>query len=215
MPAYNESKVISKVIKYVKEKGFNNILVVDDCSSDNTYKEAKNSGAIVLRHILNRGAGGATATGLEYAKRENFEFVVMIDSDGQHDINDIDKLLKFTNKYDVIIGSRMIGNIEKMPIQRKIANFVGSIFTWFFFGKFVFDSQSGFKIFNKKAIDKINITFDRYEFCSEVIGEIGKHKLSVKEVPIKVIYSNHSMGKVQSGQSISNGFKMILKFLFK
>ena len=212
LPAYNESKVILNVIKSIKKEGFKDILVIDDCSNDKTYEILKKEKVQVLRHIINRGAGAATETGIEFARKNNYDYVVLMDSDGQHDPKDIKRLLKYKEKYDFIIGSRLIGNIKNMPIQRRIANLIGSILTWFFFGKFVLDSQSGFKLLNKKAINKFKIQFDRYEFCSEMIGEIKNHNLSVKEVPINVIYTNHSKAK---GQSIGNGFKMILKFIFK
>ena len=112
--------------------------------------------------------------------------------------------------YDVVMGSRL-RDFAKMPWSRRVANFIGSIVTWFFFGLFVRDSQSGFKVFNRKAISTITITFDRYEFCSEIIGEIYRHGLSWKEVPISVIYTEHSLKK---GQSIANGFRMVMRFLF-
>jgi glycosyltransferase involved in cell wall biosynthesis len=214
LPAYNESVVISSVISDIIKEGFNNILVVDDCSSDNTKYIAEQAGAIVLKHPINRGAGAATATGVEYAKRNNFEKIILMDSDGQHSSKDIKKLLVELENFDVVIGSRMIRNLDSMPVQRKLANKVGSLVTLFFFGKFVHDSQSGFKAFNRRAIECIKITFDRYEFCSEIVGEISKHSLTVKEVPIKILYSEHSMGKGH-GQSIGNGFKMILKFLMR
>jgi glycosyltransferase involved in cell wall biosynthesis len=214
LPAYNESSVISSVISDIKKEGYENILVVDDCSSDDTFNVSEQAGVIVLRHPINRGAGAATATGIEYAKRNNFEKIVLMDSDGQHSSKDISKLLNHLDKFDVVIGSRMIGDLEAMPVQRKLANKIGSLVTLFFFGKFVHDSQSGFKAFNRHAIESIRITFDRYEFCSEIIGEISNHDLSVKEVPIKVLYSEHSMKKGH-GQSIGNGFKMIVKFLMR
>lgn len=215
LPAFNEAKVIANVIKEIQNEGYRDILVVDDASTDETFKLAKKTGAKAVKHIINRGAGGATATALEYAKRNNYDSIVFLDSDGQHSPKDIRKLLVYSQKYDVIIGSRMIEISKEMPIQRKIANFIGSLLTLFFFGKFAWDSQSGFKVFNKKAIDSINLTFDRYEFCSEILGECYRNSLNIKEVPIKVIYTNHSLGKVQTGQSISNGFKMVFKFLFK
>ncbi len=214
LPAFNEGKVISSVISDIKKEGFENILVVDDCSLDNTFEEVISCGVLCVRHPLNRGAGAATATGIEYAKRNGFDSVVLMDSDGQHSCKDIKKLLKELNNFDVVIGSRMIGDLSDMPVVRRVANKVGSLVTMFFFGKYVTDSQSGFKAFNRRAIEEIKITFDRYEFCSEIIGEIGRCNLSVKEVPIKVLYSDHSMGKGH-GQSVSNGFKMIVKFLFK
>ncbi|MFW5704356.1 MAG: glycosyltransferase family 2 protein [Nanoarchaeota archaeon] len=211
LPAFNEGKVISNVIKLIKSEGYKNIAVVDDCSKDDTFKLAEKAGAIVLKHVINRGAGGATATGIEFAKREGYEYLVIMDSDGQHCPKDISRLLKFSEKYDVVIGSRMINN-KGMPIVRKVANSAGSLITWFFFGLYVKDSQSGFKVFNRKAINSIKITFDRFEFCSEIIGEIYANKLKFKEVPIKVIYTDHSRAK---GQSIKNGFKMIGRFIMR
>ncbi len=213
MPAYNEGKVIGNVVKKVIGLGFKDVLVVDDGSTDNTFSQAESAGAIVLRHVINRrGPGAPTATIIEYARREEYDFLVLMDSDGQHNPKDIELLLKSALKYDVVIGSRLISNIYDMPLQRRIANFVGSFITLFFFGLFVRDSQSGFKVLNKKAISKIKIKFDTFEFCSEMIGEIKKNNLSFKEVPVDVIYTTHSRSK---GQSIKNGFKMVLRFLVR
>ena len=212
LPAYNEGKVISEVVKGLIKSGFGNVLVIDDCSKDNTSDEAYKAGAIVLRHPINRGAGGATNTGLEYARREeDYDYVLMMDSDGQHSIEDAKKLMSEANRYDVVLGSRMI-NPKGMPSHRLIANRVGSFVTMIFFGLYVTDSQSGMKVFNKKAINKIKITFDRFEKDSEIIGEIYRNKLKFKELPIKVIYTDHSLSK---GQNIMNGFKMIIKFIFR
>jgi len=214
LPAFNEAKVIFKVISDVRAEGFNDILVVDDCSLDDTFRVAEKCGVMVLRHIINRGAGATTATGLVYAKDNGFDRVVLIDSDGQHSAKDISRLLSKLSKFDVVIGSRMIGDLAGMPFFRRIANFIGSLVTLFFFGKYVKDSQSGFKAMNRKAIENIKITFDRYEFCSEIVGEISRCNLKVCEVPIKILYSNHSLKKGH-GQSIGNGFKMVVKFLFR
>lgn len=214
MPAYNEGKVIGSVIKNLQKEGFENILVVDDCSNDNTYSKAKTAGAKTLRHVINRGAGGATSTIIEYAKRNGYDYLILMDSDGQHTPKDAKKLLKKSSSYDIVIGSRLKGKIQDMPIQRRIANFVGSFITWFFFGLFIRDSQSGFKVLNKKTISSIKITFDTFEFCSEMIGEIKRNKLTYCEVPITVLYTDYSMNKGH-GQNILNGFKMISKFIFK
>lgn len=213
MPAYNEAKVIGRVIKSVKLEGFHDILVVDDCSRDNTGEIARKEGAIVIRHPINRkGPGAPTATAIEYAKRKDYEKLVLIDSDGQHSPKDIKKLLLKSEKFDVVIGSRMMNLNKEMPLQRRIVNFLGSFVTWFFFGLFVKDSQSGFKVLNKKAINKINLTYDTFEFCSEMIGEIYQKKLSHIEIPIKVIYTDHSMKKGH-GQSVINGFRMVWRFM--
>jgi glycosyltransferase involved in cell wall biosynthesis len=216
MPAFNESAVIYGVILNLKKKGFNNILVVDDCSEDNTFEVAQKAGASVLRHIINRGAGGATATIIEHARRENYDYLILMDSDGQHSVLDAEKLLRtsMNKRIDLVVGSRIKGDLQKMPLQRKIANHIGSFATWFVFGKYVLDSQSGFRVLSQNAIQKIDISYDKFEFCSEMIGECYNHNLSIREVPIKVIYSDHSMNKGH-GQNIGNGFTMLERFLFK
>lgn len=213
LPAYNEGKVIGTVIDLIKSEGYSNILVIDDKSSDNTVKEVISKNVFLKVHSINKGAGAATRSGLDYARKINkFDFVVLMDSDGQHDPKDISKLLDFSKDYDVVIGSRMIDN-NNMPFFRKFANKFGSFITWLFFGLYVTDSQSGFKVFNKKAYSNIKITYDRYEFCSEIIGQIKKKNLTFKEIPIKVIYNDHSMNKGH-GQGLFNGFKMIWRFMF-
>lgn len=217
MPAYNESKVIKQTITDVQKEGFENILVVDDCSKDNTYEIANSiQGIIALRLGVNRGAGGATNTIIRYAKENNYDKLVLIDSDGQHNPKEIKKLLKAMDNTssDVIIGSRLIGNNKEMPIQRKIANYIGSFVTRIFFGVFVWDSQSGFKALNKKAINSIQLTFDRFEFCSELLGECRRNNLSITEVEIQTIYTDHSLSKAH-GQNIFNGIYMIIRFLLK
>ena len=215
IPAYNEAPVIAQTISKIKKSGFNNIIIVDDCSTDSTALIAQELHIDVITLPVNRGAGGATSTLIEIAKRKNIDYLVLIDADLQHNPQEISKLLSYKEKSDVIIGSRMIGkNRHNMPLQRRIANRIGSIITWFFFGVFIYDSQSGFKVLNKKTINSIQITFDRFEFCSEILGECYKHNLSIKEVPIGVHYSKHSLEK-EHGQNIFNGFYMIIRFLLK
>jgi len=215
LPAYNEASVISDVILRIQKAGYTDILVVDDGSKDNTSAKALDAGANVVTLPINRGAGAATATALTYAKRHNYDFIVLMDADGQHNPKDIARLLEYSDRYDVVIGSRLtLESLKKkdMPLIRKILNTGGSFVTWLFFGLYVADSQSGFKVFNKKAMNAVRITFDRYEFCSEIIGEIKRNNLTHTEVPIEVIYTAHSKAK---GQNFWNAFKMIARFLIK
>lgn len=215
IPAYNEAPVIAQTIKKVQEAGFEEIVLVDDCSTDTTASISQSLGVDVVSLPVNRGAGGATSTLIEIAKRRGADYLVLIDADLQHNPQEISKLLKYKDKVDVVIGSRMNGPHRlHMPIQRRIANSLGSLITWVFFGEFVYDSQSGFKVLNKKAINSITLTFDRFEFCSEILGECYKHNLRIKEVPIGVHYSKHSLEK-EHGQSIFNGFFMIMRFMLK
>lgn len=211
IPAYNEAKKIGQVIQEIHSLGFKKIIVVDDCSSDTTAQIAEDLGCYVFRHSLNRGAGAATKTGFEAAKELGATYVITIDSDGQHDPKDSLKLLKYAEKYDVIIGSRLI-KPKGMPLIRILYNRIGSIFTYFLYGIYVRDSQSGYKVFNRKALYRIQIKFDRYEFCSEIIHELKLKKLSFREIPIKVIYTTYSLSK---GQHLLNGFRMVYKMIMR
>ena len=209
LPAYNEAKVIGGVIENIKKEGYKNILVVDDASKDSTSYTAKKAGAIVLRHVINRGAGAATMTAIEYARDNGYLELVLLDSDGQHDPKDIKKLLKA--KGDVVIGIRDWKS-KTMPWSRKFFNVIGNVVTWIFFGLYVKDSQSGFKVLRRKALERIQLTYDRYEFCSELIGEIKNQRLSYAQIPIKVIYTDYSRSK---GQNFLNGIKMVLRLIFR
>jgi len=219
LPAYCEEKVIKEVIASIKKEGFSNIIVVDDGSSDNTYQEAKSTGVITISHPINRGKGAATQTGIDAAKLLNADIIVTMDSDGQHDPKDIKKLIKpiVDQKADVVVGSRMIDN-KDMPKSRIMMNKIANIVTYIFFGIMVSDSQSGLRAYSKKAYNAVYTYMDRYEFESEMLGQIKDANLKIKEVPIKVIYTDYSKSKYKhmskfSAQGLTNGIKMVIRLI--
>jgi UDP-N-acetylglucosamine---dolichyl-phosphate N-acetylglucosaminyltransferase len=219
LPAYCEEKIIKKVINDIQKEGYNNIIVVDDGSSDNTYKEASSTNTTVISHPINRGKGAATQTGIDAAKLLNADIIVTMDSDGQHNPKDIKKLIQpiIDKKADVVIGSRMINN-KDMPKSRIIMNKIANIVTYIFFGIMVTDSQSGFRAYNKKAYNSVYTYLDRYEFESEMLGQIKNANLKIKEVPIKVIYTDYSKNKYKhmsrfSAQGLTNGVKMVVRLI--
>jgi len=219
LPAYNEGKVIKEVITDIQKEGYKNIIVIDDGSSDNTYQEAKSTEVITLSHPINRGKGAATQTGIDAAKLLNADIIVTMDSDGQHNPKDIKKLIQpiLDDKADVVIGSRML-NTKGMPKSRIIMNKIANIITYIFFGILVSDSQSGFRAYNKKAYTSVYTYMDRYEFESEMLGQIKNAKLRIKEVPIKVIYTDYSKNKYKhmsrfSPQGLTNGVKMVIRLI--
>ncbi|MEA3355700.1 MAG: glycosyltransferase family 2 protein, partial [Patescibacteria group bacterium] len=181
---------------------------------DETGRIAKKKGVIVLRHVINRGLGGALATGLEYAKVNQADIAVTMDSDGQHDPNNIKTILKplLKNKADIVIGSRMLESNNSMPLYRKIFNQISNLITKALFGIYSTDSLSGFRGFGKKAINKIKLKTERMEVSNELFAEIKKHKLKYTEIPIKVIYTEYSIKK---GQKPSNAFAIIFKLLLR
>ncbi len=215
LPAYNEEKIIQDTLREIQSVGYKNIIVVDDGSHDQTYERAKEiPGIVVLRHKLNRGKGAATKTGIEAAKLLDAGIIVTMDSDGQHNPQDIARLIEpiEKNHCDVVLGTRL-QNPKGMPWYKICANHIGNALTWYFYGLWVSDSQSGFRAYSRHASELINTKTDRYEYDSEVIREIYIYKLKYKEVPIEVRYTEYSMGKIQK-QGFWNGLKTLYKMVF-
>jgi glycosyltransferase involved in cell wall biosynthesis len=211
IPAYNEEGTISQVIKEVR-KYTENVIVIDDGSKDRTAQLAKKQKAIVYCHLINRGLGGALATGIEVALKKKADIILTFDADGQHQAEDIPRLVKpiIESEADIVIGSRFLEK-NKIPFNRKIANFIGNIITFILFGLWVSDSQSGLRCFNKKAAKTLKIETSSMEVSSEIIKEIKRHHLRLKEIPVKAIYTDYSLSK---GQNFILGMKTMIKLIF-
>lgn len=214
VPVFNESFVIKDTISSIKSAGFSNIIVVDDGSSDNTFSVIKQTGVLCFHHKINRGKGAAIKTGIEAAKLQGANIIVTMDGDGQHNANDITKLIKPIKEdaCDVVLGTRPI-NTRAMPLHKVIANKAGNTITWLLNGLWVTDSQSGFKAFSRQAANTINTRSNQYEYESEVIREIKKHNLRFSEVPIKVNYTEYSINKPHK-QDLTNGLKTLFKLIW-
>lgn len=204
IPAYNEGKVLGPVIKNIKAelksaKGIKfDLVVVNDGSSDNTKAVAEKN-TTTISHLVNMGSGAATRTGLEYAKRNNYDFALTIDADGQHLPKDLVNVIKklTAEEFDLVIGSRLI-DPKGMPAQRVLGNKLLNAFTRILLGVRVTDSQSGLKGFSRKAIEKINIRTNGFEFCSEIVWRAKQQNLNIIEVPISAVYTDYSRQKEQS-----------------
>lgn len=211
IPAFNEESKIGVVISGLKTAGYDNILVVNDGSTDKTREKALEAGTEVLDHIINRGQGAALRTGIEYV-RDNFnpDVIVTFDADGQHRIEDIEKIAFpiLHEDYDITLGSRFISNESDIPAFRKIILKCGVAFTRITSDINLTDTHNGFRGLGRKAARKINITQRGMEHASEIIDEIRKKHLRYKEIPIKVIYDDYSKSK---GQRTSNFIKIGIK----
>jgi glycosyltransferase involved in cell wall biosynthesis len=215
LPAFNEAAVIESVIHEIRHAGYSRIIVVDDGSRDDTHERAAAlEGIIALRHRLNRGKGAATKTGIEAAKALGADIIVTMDADGQHDPTDVARLIEPIERAhcDVVLGSRLM-DPRGMPWHKILANHIGNALTWYLYGLWVTDSQSGFRAYSKHAAERINTRTDRYEYDSEVIREIYLRKLKYKEVPIQVRYTDYSMGKLHK-QNLWNGLKTLYKMFW-
>lgn len=208
LPAYNESKVLANTLESLLKSMDAFILVVDDGSADNTTgiaaKYAKNK-VKTVRHIINLGLGAAVETGLEYARRGDFDVLVTFDADGQHNPKDIKRLIKSLQGSDVVIGVRELHR-DRMPFIKKVGNHCLNLLTWASFGVYSRDSQSGLRAFNREAISAIRLRARHYEASSEILYEAARNGLRVVEVPVDVIYTEHSITK---GTNIFDGFKIL------
>ena len=188
------------------------VLVVDDGSKDTTALEAKKHGAVVVKHILNSGAGGATATGLSYAQQQGFDIAATMDADGQHAPQDvirgITELVKTGG--DLMIGSRLI-NSNGMSRVKVIGNWGLSTITYILFGIRSTDSQSGLRIFSRTALEQLRWKTSGYEFCSEMLWRANQLHLKIEEYPIKAIYTDYSRAKGQNNWNGVNIIKSLLK----
>ena len=217
IPAYNETEAIGNVVnslslELIKVPYTYKIVVVDDGSKDDTAKVAADSGAFVISHILNTGSGGATATGLSYAQQNNFDIAVTLDADGQHDPKDALKgVFEITKRNcDLLIGSRLIDSTGMSKV--KIMGNKGlSFITYLLFGINVTDSQSGLRVYSKKALDNLKWKTSGYEFCSEMLWRAKQLKLDIQEYPIKAIYTEYSSAKGQNNWNAFNIIKSLLK----
>lgn len=212
LPAYNEATRIGAVIRGAK-KYCPDILVVVDGATDNTASIARSEGARVIEHVENCGAGAATMTGIEAARRLGFDTVVTIDADGQHDVSDIPRLLEaLLNRHaDLVIGNRF-GQKNNIPMIRRIANGIGNAVTFAVTGIFLPDTQCGFKVFGPKALAELDLKMSGFEFCTEIIREAARKHWVIVSVPSKVVYSEYTLAK---GQSFASGLQTACKILLR
>lgn len=214
--AYNEDRTIGAVIDDVKSVA-SNIVVVDDCSVDRTGDIARQHGAVVLQHILNRGKGAAIRTGTSYALAHGADIIVHFDADGQHHASDIPALMVplVRGEADVVLGSRFLeDSITNVSTTRKLLLKLGIFFTWWMSGIRLTDAHNGMRAFSRRAAEQIIITEDRFAYASELIDEIRRLKLRYAEVPVTITYTDYSRQKGQrSINAVAIGLKMIWKKL--
>jgi|TARA_B100001964_G_C14075245_1_gene527691 glycosyltransferase involved in cell wall biosynthesis len=206
IPSYNEAKTIGKVIDDVKRYS-SNIVVVDDGSTDDTQKAAKD--VTILKHLTNMGKGAAMKTGVEYAIKKNAKQIIFIDADGQHEAKEIPHFLDALKDVDVVFGYRELN--KKMPLVLKLGNWVINKSIKILYNLELKDTQCGYRAFNTNVYNKIKWKALDYSVESEIIANTGKNKLKYKEIPIKTIYNSR-----YKGTTVIDGFKIVFNmFLWK
>jgi glycosyltransferase involved in cell wall biosynthesis len=207
IPAYNEGEVIRSVVAGLREK-YSNIVLVDDCSTDETGSAAAETGAVVLRHAINLGQGAALQTGLKFAVARGADYVVTFDADGQHRVEDIAVLMDVHRRKnsDITIGSRFLGSTQNLPTLKKMVLKLAVLFTRMTSGLQLTDAHNGLRLFTGRAAKMISITQNRMAHASEIVDQIQRLRLKVAEAPVTIIYTEYSIRK---GQKLSNAFNIL------
>ena len=168
IPAYQEAKVLGRVVEGVRGLG-PRVVVVDDGSADETAQEALLAGATVLRHAVNLGQGAALQTGIDYALAHGAEFLFTFDADGQHPAESLTVLADIQEKTgaDVVLGSRALGTAEGIPKARRLLLRAALSFTWMHARLRVTDTHNGLRMFTREAALRIRISQARMAHASE------------------------------------------------
>lgn len=201
IPAYNEAPAVAKVVASVLPHA-EQVVVVDDGSDDDTAGEAGRAGALVLRHLVNRGYGAAVVTGTDYAVQRGAEAVVHFDADGQFDPQDISKLAAalLPGFKSASLGSRFLGTAEGLAWLRKLTLKLAIIFTWAVSGVRLTDAHNGLRAFTRQAWLVMQFRQDRMAFSSEVVDQLALHQVKWLEVPVTVRYTEYSRTSSKQGR---------------
>jgi glycosyltransferase involved in cell wall biosynthesis len=185
IPAYNESDTIAGVITETR-KHVDDVVVVDDGSSDGTAAIARDNGATVIEHVFNTGVGGAVRTGYQYAIQHDYDFVLQIDGDGQHDPEYIPELLEQAEDHDMVIASRYLNEsfqeysfVRKLGISffTKTVNILGGID--------ITDVTSGFRVYRVSELRKILHRSDKHWAVEQTL-EAAQNGQRITEVSIQM-----------------------------
>ena len=214
IPAFNEAEHIGAVVKKCLSM-CQAVIVVDDGSKDKTAYEAESAGANVLRHRKNSGKAAALATGFKYAIQKDFDYVITLDADGQHDPAEISNFLEEASRgqADIIIGSRM-GNTHPMPLQRRFTNLASSKILSFIMGRAVSDSQSGYRMMKRAVIENVKMTKSGFQGESEFLIKAARKGFIIKEIPISTIYGGEK-SKVHPVRDIAGFLRLAISYLVK
>lgn len=214
IPMYNEGSIVYSVVSDLLSR-FDNVVCVDDGSTDDSVGEALRGGAVVVRHPINLGQGAALQTGINFALAQpRTSYIVTFDSDGQHSVADAERMVHRLRHeaIDIVIGSRFLdGRSNASPLKRVVLK-TAVLFERITTGIKLTDAHNGLRAMNLKAANKIRITQNRMAHASELVAQIAACQLRYVEEPTQITYSAYSKAK---GQSLWNSFNILTDLFFK
>lgn len=188
IPAYNEAARVAPVVRGVRERGIEP-LVIDDGSADETSAVAAEAGATVIRLPQNRGKGVALKTAFAWAIDRGLDAVITMDADGQHDPADLPVLVRqaVRRRADIVVGSRM-GDVRTMPLVRLLTNFWMSALLSLVAGVRMPDTQSGYRLIRTRVLRTVRLVSDRYDMESELLVRAARLGFRITDAPIRTLY---------------------------
>ena len=211
IPSYNEGRVIAHTIQKLRRLYDYSLVVIDDCSTDDTEAVVRDFDIHYLRHSVNLGQGAALQTGMSFALKQGAALAVHFDADGQHNQDDIPRFIEkaLSGDCDIVLGSRFLRANDLLavpPFKRlilKVATLVNGLTT----GLWLSDAHNGFRVLTPKALASIRLRENRMAHATEILSQIRKHDLRYAELPTHIVYTDYSKEK---GQSWSNSFNILL-----
>lgn len=196
IPAYNEARTLERMLRRLKEKNLN-IIVIDDGSKDSTYAVAKIKADIVLRNEKNLGKGMALRRAITFLlENEKFDYIITMDGDGQHSVSDADKFVNEAGKGEnFVVGNRMDNPIG-MPRTRILTNKLMSWLLSKIVSQSIPDTQCGFRLINRDVLEKIKFRTNKFEVESEILVKAAKEGFAIKSIPIQSIYFRRIKSKI-------------------
>jgi glycosyltransferase involved in cell wall biosynthesis len=190
IPAYNEAKHLADVVRRTRQE-LDHVLVVDDGSTDDTAAQARTAGAEVLVHSENRGKGESIKAGLRYWMERGFSWVVILDADGQHLPEEIERMLDQAGAdgADLLIGNRM-NDVGSMPLVRRVVNRYMSNKISRVCGQQIPDTQCGFRMLHRDLIPSVLVGTNRFDYETEMLILASRKGFRIASVPITTVYSD-------------------------
>ena len=212
IPAYNEAARLGPVLDALLPQ-YPNVVVIDDGSSDETAQVARQRGAVVLRHVINRGQGAALQTGITYSLRAGAEYIVTFDADGQHNPADLPAMLApvAAGQCDVTLGSRFLGRAENMPLSRRLLLLAARVFTYLTSGVKLTDTTTGLRVLSRRAAQCFRFRQDRMAYAAELFDQMRQASLTYREVPVTMVYTSETLAK---GQRNRDAISVAFHYLF-
>ena len=212
IPAYQEEKHIGEVARRTRAQ-LENVLVVDDGSTDSTADRARSSGVDVVVHPQNCGKGESIKTGLRYWLERNSEYVVLLDADGQHLPEEISRFVESAaseSNAKIFIGSRM-NDTSRMPLVRRIVNRYMSGKISRVCGQQIPDTQCGFRMLHRDIIPEVLSGASRFEYETEMLIIASRKGHRVASVPITTVYSDE-VSSISPVRDTMRFFKLMRRY---